>query len=96
MAKTDKYPIMPDYTCRICFIDSKHEYFTTKDKSVWSKHEQTKKHKAIFEAYYDADPATAQELFDKALVISTVESRLQNRIDLLENILKRNNIKIPE
>lgn len=87
---------MPDYTCQYCFIHSKHEYFTTKDKVKWEKHEQSKKHLRILDMFNDVNPNTAEKYFKEALVVSTVESRLQKRINLLESILKRNNIKIPE
>jgi len=89
---------MPDYSCTYCFIDSKHAYFTTKDKSVWSKHEQTKKHQRILEVFNDVDPTTAQQQFNKALCVSTAESRLLKalkRVELLESILKRNGISYP-
>ena len=86
---------MPDYSCQFCFIDSKNEYFTTKDKSKWNMHVQSIKHKRIFEVFHDVDPSTAQQQFNKALVVSTKESRLLERVDLLESILKRNGISYP-
>jgi hypothetical protein len=87
---------MPDYSCQYCFIESKKEYFTTKDKAKWNMHVQSIKHKRILDVFNDVDPTTAHHQFNKALVVSTAESRLQNRIELLESILKRNNIDFPK
>jgi hypothetical protein len=87
---------MPNYSCKYCYINEKQEYFNTKDKCKWEKHEQSKKHQRIFEVFNDVDPSTAHQQFDKSLIISTNESKLQDRINLLENILKRNNIDFPK
>jgi len=86
---------MPDYTCTYCFIDSKHAYFTTKDKCKWEKHEQSKKHQRILEVFNDVDPTTAHQQFNKALCVSTAESKALKRVELLESILKRNGISYP-
>ena len=87
---------MPDYSCKYCFIHSKNEYFTTKDKVKWEKHEQSKKHLRILDMFNDVNPNTAEKYFAEAGIISTKESRLQERVDRLESILRRHGIDFPK